>query len=277
MVSGDNPEPVPALEEIIAESGVPYPNGHPYSHITFAMVAWNEGARLDGLLASVRPFFTRMVVGVQKSDDDTLEIARKYADVVVEDEHRGYGDATFGPLVLPQVRSPWTLKIDADEMPSPDLLDSLSNATWWADHHVHTKGVWIPFHSSVEDNEYEEQHAHLRLFHTDVGWPRTMHSRPNVQDGVLWQTGYVRHDRSLDELVQDYLRYLEIGKGNAGWTAHNKMMIRNACEGVAATKGWEYVQSFPWWSEVMPVFGLDAPWEQKEQAPVRKGRKTTKA
>jgi hypothetical protein len=259
----DNPRPAPSIDEVVALSQIPYPNRPPYTHIAFCVVAWNESGRLGRLLARVRPYFAHLIVGVQQSDDDTLLHAERWADDVVEDKHHGFGDATFGPKLLPRVAEPWVVKVDADEWPSDDLLDSLSNATWYAENVAHTRGVWLPFRSSVDGVEYEEQHAHLRLFHAAAGWPPLLHSRPPIEDGILWQTGHIRHDRTLDELVQDYLRYLEKGKGNAGWTAHNKMMIRSACEGTATVKGWDYVRAFPWWSQAQKAFGLDKPWETK--------------
>lgn len=252
-MSGDNPEPVPDLSEIVGPSGILFPNPVPYTHVTFALVAWNEEDRLPALLRRVRPFFSRIVVGVQESDDDTLAVARELADVVVEDQHWGFGDKTFGPKVLPEVKSRWTLKVDADEWPSDDLLESLSSATWYAENEAKTRGVWIPFRSSVEGIEYEEQHAHLRLFESASGWPALLHSRPPIQDGVLWQTGHIRHDRSLNELVADYLRYLEIGKANPQWTAHNRMMIRSAVRGTAEIKGWGYVKERNWWDDVKEI------------------------
>lgn len=247
------PTPAPPLSEAVAQSGIKYPNGHPFTHITFAMVVWNDAVRAAKLLAHVRPWFETLVVGVQESPDDTLEAVRAIADVVVEDAHQGYGDATFGPKLLPRVRTPWTLKIDADEWPSRDLLSSLSNATWMADHGYHTSGVWVPFKSSVDGIEYEEQHAHLRLFHTSAGWPALLHSTPPINDGILWSRGHIRHDRSLDEMIRDYLGYLRIGRGNAGWDAHNELMIRSACTGTAAKKGWDYVRSFEWWPQVAAI------------------------
>jgi hypothetical protein len=261
-LSGDSPLPTGlTLDGHVEVSGIGYPNVQPYSHITFALVAWNEEARLGKLLERVRPVFERLVVGVQKSDDGTLEIARQHADVVIEDLHHGYGDATFGPKFLPEVRTTWVIKLDADEWPSDELLDSLSLATWWAENRAKTRGVWIPFKSAVDGLEYTERHAHLRLFHARAGWPAALHSRPPIQDGVLWETGYIRHDRSLDELVRDYLRYLSISGSNAGWIAHNKQMIRSACEGTAAVKGWDYVTGHEWWPEARKVFGLDTPWQ----------------
>lgn len=249
----DEPTLAPAIAEVEARSGIPYPNGTPFTHIGFAIVVWNDAERLDRLLAKVRAVFTNIYVGVQKSDDASLAVAREWANVVVEDEHRGYGDATFGPRLLPKVRTPWVLKLDADEWPSDDLLSSLSNATWYADHVARTTGVWIPFRSSVDGLEYEEQHSHLRLFHAAVGWPGLLHSRPPIHDGILWQNGYIRHDRSLDELVLDYLRYLKIGKDNPQWTAHNEMMIRSACISTAEAKGWDYVKGFAWWPQVEAI------------------------
>lgn len=217
------------------------------------MVVWNDAERAEKLLKKVRPYFESLVVGVQESPDDTLAVASKYADVVVQDGHHGYGDATYGPLVLPRVRTWWAFKLDADEWPSDDLLGSLSNATYYADHVKHTQAVWIPFRSSVDGIEYEEQHSHLRLFHQSAGWPASLHSRPPIEDGILWSKGHIRHDRSLDEMVRDYLSYLEVGRGNTQHTEHNEMMIRSACGGTAAKKGWEYVKSHEWWPQVAAI------------------------
>lgn len=259
----ETPPLAPPLSEVEAASGIAYPNATPYAHITFCLVAWQEERRLAGLLSHLRPFFANIIVGVQTSDDRTRDIAIEHADIVIDDEHHGFGDATFGPKLLPLVTTKWVLKLDADEFPSRELLSSLSNATWYAEQHDHD-GVWIPFKSSVEGIEYDEQHSHLRLFRNGLSWPNTLHSRPNAKSMVLWPTGYIRHDRSLDELVSDYLRYYHIGRGNVGWEAHNKMMMRSACEGTASVKGWAYVQAFEWWPEVRAlVFQEAQPWLQQ--------------
>jgi hypothetical protein len=87
-----------------------------------------------------------------------------------------------------------------------------------------------------------------------------------TDDTIVWPDAeaHMRHDRSLDELARDYLRYLDIGKGNAGWESHNRIMLRHNCEGVAALKGWEYVKSFPWWEDVKAAIRVEEPkWPQE--------------
>ncbi len=255
-----DPPAADPIEIITAKSGIPYPNTRPYEHIAVCLVAWNEERRLEPLLELLRPHFATIGVGVQKSTDRTLEIASKVADVLVTDEHRGYGDATFGPRLLPAIKTRWTFKLDCDEWPSEELLASLSSATWYAESKGFN-GVWIPFRSSVEGIEYDEQHSHLRLFETRLGWPGLLHSRPGTDATAWWPLGHIRHDRSLDEMMQDYLRYYKVGLGNSGWDAHNRLMMKSACWGTAKVKGWEFVQSFGWWPEVeAAAFADEKPW-----------------
>lgn len=252
----------PDLDEIVRASGIPLPNGVPYTHITFACVVWQDAERVGRLLERVKPYFERLAVGVQSSTDGTLDVVRRYTDFVAIDEHRGYGDATFGPRILPMVRSHWTFKLDADEWPDDDLLTSLSSATWYAENHGFD-ALWIPFRSWIEGVEWKEPHAHPRLFETRLGWPSTLHSTPPFRSSGEWSTGHIEHRRSLDEMMRDYLSYLVIGRNNHGWDTHNRMMIREACKGAAETYGWGFVHSFEWWPKVQAeVFKEEQPWSQ---------------
>jgi hypothetical protein len=248
----DNIREIETPDEIMQMSGIPYPNPQPYTHITMACVVWQDRERMQKLLEYVRPYFAKLAIGVQRSTDGTLEMVQSIADVVVVDEHRGFGDATFGPNVLPKVKSEWTLKIDADEWPSEDLLNSLSHATWAAEHHG-VDAIWIPFISSVDGRTWDQEHAHLRLFRTRFGWPGTLHSRPPIWEAILWRRGTFTHSRTLDEMVQDYLRYYEVGINSRQWREHNVMMMRANCEGIAETKGWPYIKGFAWWPQVLKI------------------------
>lgn len=254
-----NPIPAHPLEDIVAWSEIPVPNPAPYTHISAAIVVWNDPDRVARLLDHLRPWFDQICVGVQcdgnPQDDPTYLAVKDRADHMVIEGVRGFGDATFGPRVLPLVTSKWTLKVDADEWPTDELLGSLSSATWAAEHSDEKPydGVWIPFRSWVEGIEYEEQHNHLRLFHTRLGWPPMLHSTPPAKRPLLWHTGHFLHERSLDEMMQDYLRYWKVGRGTQTWDDHNRAMMFSACTGTAAQRGWDFVKAHEWWPQVEAI------------------------
>lgn len=230
-----------------------------YGNIAAAMVLWNEAHRIEALVERLRPYFATIAIGVQDSTDNTLELAMALTDRVVRDEHRGFGDATFGPLVLPLIGETWTFKIDGDEMPSVELLDSLGEAVAMAEH-SYQQAIWVPFRSWIEDEEWDQRHGHVRVFRTELGWPKTMHSSPDTDRVLVWNKGWIEHRKSLDEHVSGYLGYFDRSGSNPGWIEHNKAMIYHACMGTAASRGWDYVKAHAWWPRVERlVFGGAAP------------------
>lgn len=244
-----------ALTDIEIDTGVEYPGKGPYDNCSFVCVAWNEEARAPELLSMAREWFTRIVVGVQKSDDRTLEIARDYADrpedQVVKHPHYGFGDASM-PDLIDKAKTPWVFVVAFDEMPDTEMLESLPLAIAYAEQQGYD-ALWIPFKSIVEDSVYTEQHGHLRLFKQSLGWPKTMHSRPIGKNEAWWPYGSIIHERSLDEMMIDYLRYYELGKGDKGWEAHNKLMMHDACVVIAESKGWDFVKGHDWWPQVEAI------------------------
>ena len=51
------------------------PAGAPWKDVTFTGGYWNCEERLERLLTYVRPWFANILVVVQKSPDNTLEVA----------------------------------------------------------------------------------------------------------------------------------------------------------------------------------------------------------
>lgn len=223
-------------------------------NVTAGGVYWNEAHRLPKLLGLLKAHFSHVVVVVQESKDGSLEICRNLldrpGDAVRTDAHRGAGDPSF-PMLLQTIETDWTFIVSGDEMPSDDLLESIPEATESAQVRGYD-GFWLRFHSTIQGIDFtNEQDAHLRLFRTRVGWPHSaLHSRPMTENAVEWATGHIDHDRSLDELVRDYLRYIDMGRHSAQWTAHNQQMLHDACEKVAEHTGWPFVTSSSWWPEV---------------------------
>ena len=238
----------------VAEAGVPYPNPRPYADCTVVSVIWNEEARIGKLLGRLQPYFGHIVVCVQASSDCSLEIARRMAregDVVLEDRHRGFAEGS-APVVAPAVGTEWAFVVSADEWPSDGLLNSILTIIGYAEQHEY-QGVWVPFRSTVEGLAFEEQRGHLRIFRRGLKWSRTMHSRPKAARSLWWPHGHIDHDRSLDEVVRDYLRYFELGRGNPQWERHNTLMIHDACVTVADRRGWDHVKAYEWWPRARDV------------------------
>lgn len=239
---------------VVEEACIRYPNPRPYSDCTAVSVIWNEEARIGRLLSRLQSCFRHIVVCVQASSDRSLEIARHMAregDVVIQDEYRGFAEAS-AHVVAPAVRTAWAFVVSADEWPSDDLLDSVRTIIEYADRHEY-QGVWVPFRSTIEGVPFEEQRGHLRILRRELGWSPALHARPNAARSFWSPRGHIDHDRSLDEMVRDYLRYLELGRGNRLWERHNTTMIRNACRTIAARHGWEYVTEHGWWPQVREI------------------------
>ena len=248
------------LDRVVAEVGIAYPNPRPNAECSVVAVLWNEEPRIGRLLTYLQPHFRHIVLCVQQGTDRTLDIARAMAregDVVLEDEHRGLAEAS-APLVASAVRTPWSLVLAADEWPSRALLDAMATIVGYAERHRYD-GVWVPFRPTVGGIPLEEQGGNFRICRSDLEWPVTMHSRPEVRRSLWWPHGHIDHERSLDELVLDYLRYFEMGRGSAHWESHNALMIRRACVAVAARRGWPHVKARAWWPRAQAV-AFDDQW-----------------
>lgn len=215
---------------------------------TLVMVVCNEAHRLEPLLEHLRPYFKNVIIGVQKSDDGTREIVERYADEIVDDKRHGYGDASL-PLVQRRVRTVWNFRVDADEWPIPPLLEDLPNAVRHAEERE-LHGLWIPFRSWIERVEWEVPHSHLRLWRNRIRWPSTLHSRPMTSKTEFWKTGFIYHQKTLDEHIRGYLEYLRVSGDNQRWIEHNVAMMEAACRGSAERYGWDFVESHTWWPEV---------------------------
>lgn len=235
----------------------------PWTDVTFTGVYWNDPERVEKLLGYVREWFANVVIGVQTDDirdDPTFAAARRWADLTIADRVHGHCEPTIGK-VLSQVKTEWSFLVSADEWPSETLLASFQDMLDAAKDG--TDGFWIRMISSIEGIAYpSEQDNHLRVFKTYLGWPRTLHSRPETRHDTFWRPeATLAHDRSLDEMMVDYLRYFQIGIGDPNWVAHNKLMMHDACEATAKHYGWAFVTAFPWWPEVR-----DIAFDGKEQS-----------
>lgn len=228
----------------------------PWTDVTFVGVYWNDPDRVEKLLETVRPWFTHIVCGVQTDDkgrDETLSRVVRWADETIVDKVHGFCEPTIG-RVLGSVKTDWVFLVSADETPSTALLESFQDMLDEAAVSGYD-GFWLRMISSIEGIDYiSEQDNHLRVFKRHLSWPHTMHSRPDARNAKFWRPeAYLRHDRSLDEMIIDYLRYYSLSGTNSGWLNHNREMMMNACTATAAHYDWAKVKAYEWWPKVLEI------------------------
>lgn len=257
----------------------------PWKDVTFIGGYWNCGERLEKLLAYVRPWFANIVVAVQESPDNTLEVAREYADVVLQDEWHGRGDPSIH-LAAKNAKTRYGFVVSDDEWPSEDLLYSFQDLV----NELRAKnrvGAWIKFESWIEGYDFTRGDQHLRFWETRFPWPAGPHARPATESTLLWETGFIKHDRTLDEMMLDYIRRYEMGKSHPEWPAtaqpHNQRMMLTATRAIAEKNGWDYVKAYEWWPKVReyawdgeeqfdPAPDVPVVPDAEEPAPRRRGR-----
>jgi len=148
----------------------------PDPRISALVVARNEAANLPGCLASVSFAHERVVVVDPSSEDDTLEVARRLADVVIVRPFDDFASQRNAGRVA--ASGDWLLSIDADERATPELSDEIRRAVAEADDA--TAGYRIPIRSEILGRPFgysgTQQDLPLRLFRRDRGeWTGRVH------------------------------------------------------------------------------------------------------
>lgn len=72
---------------------------------------------------------------------------------------------------------------------------------------------------------------------------------------MTWDVGCIHHDRSLDEVVNDYVRKYRMmeREGLTHLFPVQIKMLSRSCTQTAAVKGWPWVKGHPWWPEVRKI------------------------
>jgi glycosyltransferase involved in cell wall biosynthesis len=86
--------------------------------ITVIIPTYNEGHNIIDCIKSV-DFADEIMIVDSYSTDDTIELARKYTDFIVQREYQN--SASQKNWAIPQAKHEWILLVDADERLTPDL------------------------------------------------------------------------------------------------------------------------------------------------------------
>lgn len=97
--------------------------------ITFCAIYRNEASRMRLDLDWASKMFDNMIIGVQQSDDATLEIAKEYTkNIILRPSESPEESKDF---IMEKVKTHWTFWLDADEFPSVSLMRWLETLSFF--------------------------------------------------------------------------------------------------------------------------------------------------
>lgn len=182
--------------------------------LTVLIPCKNEAVNIAACLETVR-WADEIFVVDSGSDDDTVEIAKRYTDRVVFHEY--VNSATQKNWAIPQATHEWVLVVDSDERLAPALqqeIQALMQGEPSQDGYRIRRRNWF-FGCPVRHCGWERDSV-LRLFRRDVSRyeDKHVHADVVVEGGrVGWLEGELEHHsyRSFDQYLEKFGRYTTWG------------------------------------------------------------------
>jgi glycosyltransferase involved in cell wall biosynthesis len=171
---------------------------------------------IEGCLASAG-FADEILVVDSFSTDETLAIARKHTDRILQHEY--INSAAQKNWAIPQARHEWVLILDCDERVTPELASEIKTIL----EAPRYDGYWIRrqnfmFGKEIRYGTWSTDKV-LRLFRRDLGRYENKHVHAEIElDGrVGWCRGKLAHHgfRSLSQYLSKMDRYSTWGALNA--------------------------------------------------------------
>jgi O-antigen ligase len=176
----------------------------PYS-LSVIIIAKNEADRIEQCLQSVVSIADEIIVLDSGSDDQTVEIARKYTDRVYVTDWPGFGPQKQRALEMSRLE--WVLSIDADEALTPHLRDEINSSLSGNPPEVGFKLPWavVAFGQTLKYGR--SGRAPLRLFKRSGA----RFSNDMVHEKIMLPSGKIRklNGRLLHYTHRDFGHYLE--------------------------------------------------------------------
>ena len=172
----------------------------PEPRLSVLVVARNEAANLEGCLASVRFADERVVVVDAASQDATLEIASRQAELVSVRAFDNFANQRNAALGL--ASGDWVLSIDADERVTPELAAEIRQRL--GDAGLLYVGYRVPIKSEVLGRSFRysgtQEDNPLRLFRRDRGrWTGQVHETVRIEGPIGQMRGVLTH-RTLPDV-----------------------------------------------------------------------------
>jgi len=100
-------------------------NKKPLPKLSACIISYNEESKIEDCLKSLQPVVDEIIIIDSNSTDNTLNIAQKYTDKIIQHDFQGYGKQKN--FAVEKANNDWIISLDCDERLSPELQKSLQN------------------------------------------------------------------------------------------------------------------------------------------------------
>lgn len=172
--------------------------------ISLCMVIHNQGNYLRRALTSAKDLVNEIVIVDQGSTDQTVNIAKEFADVLVRKRLKGNADPDR-EYCASLARGEWILFLDADEYLSPMLQKKIPKLA--VDRFMDV--FWIKFKNLVNGRDIKDilgDDWHPRLYRKGaVVWSAQAHVHPEIKAPMqAWVDAPIIHDRTLKAIEETH-------------------------------------------------------------------------
>lgn len=152
--------------------------------VALAIIAKNEGLGLENAILSFIDYADKIVISVDtESYDNTLDIAKRYADVVKLHEWQG-SFADVRNYVQENIGTRWVFHLDGHE-----FVKQVKNLDYYMDIDVDALNIKI-----ILENGFEFMFP--RLVKSEVRWKNAVHNAPEIKSQSDYSNLIICHDRT---------------------------------------------------------------------------------
>lgn len=179
--------------------------------LTFCGVYRNEQDRVRYVLDVAKALCYDMILVVQDSQDNTLKICKEYTERVIQRPAESPEESK--DFIMENIMTPWTFWLDADEMPSFELMDYLTYFSG-APGYDGIKFPRINYINGLHIEANQGKDEQFRLLERSVRWKpkeqgKRIHIHPIVKNSMLLDFP-IYHHRSLEKIKRQTERWNEL-------------------------------------------------------------------
>lgn len=182
------------------------------SEFSFIILTFNEEQHLPRLLNSIKELNAPIFILDSGSTDNTLKIAEEFGAKVLYNKFENHPKQWDFALKNFEIKTPWTICLDADQIVLPELFQKLKNFRnedipkdvngIYFNRKNYFKGKWIKY------GGYFPKYL-LKMFRTGIGYSdlnENMDHRFIVSGkSIIWKDGYIKEENLKENEIRFWI------------------------------------------------------------------------